>query len=323
MVAFTGRSQSSPEKVLSSFQKQLKIYYQQKESRWITDAEKKKLESYLQKVGRRSYEYQLIQYTLDYVAGEVNLKLLEQMDKEFPLKNDHLHILLDAYVIENKAFKRKEVSRKIYNAGLIDKGILEYHNNVLQSCPTNAFLFTFGYDDTYALRILQDVKGTRTDVTILSIDLLKNDTYRKFAVSKLGVSNNSTIVKNTKSVLKSWMTVSKEVTCITLTYPVSYFTSIGLDHLYNVGLIYQYSNNTIDVSSVITDNWGKFSLAYFTTQTSVTQRALNRNYFMPLFTWYRALDSGNKLRRSIQYRIKILVKFTGKTDEINRLIFNE
>lgn len=74
--------------------------------------------------------------------------------------------------------KRKEVNEKWFERNEMSPGLLNYGYNVLMSLEPNAIIFTQHDNDTYPLWMLQDVKKIRTDVTVLSFDMLLVKSYR-------------------------------------------------------------------------------------------------------------------------------------------------
>jgi hypothetical protein len=83
--------------------------------------------------------------------------------------------------------KRKEVNKKWFERNEMSPGLLNYGYNVLMSLETDAIIFTQHDNDTYPLWMIQDVKNIRTDVTVLSFDMLLVKSYRDKVFEKYNI----------------------------------------------------------------------------------------------------------------------------------------
>jgi len=75
----------------------------------------------------------------------------------------------------------------------------DYSYNILQSCDTDAIIFTNGDNDTFPLWYLQEVEGIRKDVSIINLSLLNTDWYIKQlrdGSPAVAISLNDTQIEN-------------------------------------------------------------------------------------------------------------------------------
>jgi len=77
--------------------------------------------------------------------------------------------------------------KKWFRTNYLSGQLLTYAYNVLISLDINSVLFTQQDNDTYPLWMLQDALKIRTDVTVINIDFLLIESYRKQIYERLKV----------------------------------------------------------------------------------------------------------------------------------------
>ena len=80
----------------------------------------------------------------------------------------------DAIAMDNKALQKK-IAIDLHTS--YSSFTYAYFEILLNSLPKNAILITNALDDTFPLKILQVNKNTRTDVALVSIEMLQDSNY--------------------------------------------------------------------------------------------------------------------------------------------------
>lgn len=83
---------------------------------------------------------------------------------------------------------RKEVNQRWFQRNGLSPGLLAYGYNVLLSLQPGAILLTEHDNDTYPLWMLQDAKNVRSDVAVINIDFLLDDSFRTPTFQQLGIT---------------------------------------------------------------------------------------------------------------------------------------
>ncbi|MCE3295171.1 MAG: hypothetical protein K0R65_885 [Crocinitomicaceae bacterium] len=124
-----------------------------------------------------SFEY----HYFKYAAGNYNVALIDNLLAAQKLKPNSVdvHVQLAAYHFikeENKALK--EDLEFLLKNKKIEEEVLVYATDILNSVEENGTLLTHGFDDTYSVMYLQEVKKIRTDVRLISVDFMQSEFYR-------------------------------------------------------------------------------------------------------------------------------------------------
>ena len=208
--------------------------------------------------------------------------------------------LIEHYELSGNASALQVHYTKLYNSQVSTYTVMEYNYNLLMSVEPNAIIFTNENNDSYPAWILQQVKGIRTDVSIVNASLLKNKSYIKRLLKQKNIAlpeiTFDTDPKTEKEFVKQIvLEISKKYPqtpmFFALTYPVQGFFE---DSLYCTGLAYKFSAAPIDNIKLLQKNIeSKFHLDYLNNcllpSDSLDQEinSLNFNYTIPFAILYK------------------------------------
>ena len=218
---------------------------------------------------------------------------------------------------------RATFTKKLDESGLIYPSLMNYSYNVLMSVEDNGFLFVNSDNTTIPLWVLQDVYNIRKDVTILNLDLLKNESYRSTVLNGLNYPENLTTLMKLPGFNPD---VSFYYALTTPTEETAYME----DKLYIVGLATKMSQTEIDNYVVLKENIEeKFLLDYLSVDfygepKYATGKMLTQNYIVPFYVLKQYYDQIDDLERSEFWKEEI-IKVAEKTQIGSRikLLFDE
>lgn len=149
--------------------------------------------------------------------------------------------------------KRKEVNNKWFLRNEMSPGLLAYGYNVLMSMEPNGIIFTQHDNDTYPLWMLQDVKGIRTDVSVINFDMLLVKSYREQVFERLNITQLDNVFEesnpyNLEAVLNHILAnyKGKRPIFVGLSVTPKYYEKYS-GNLYIVGLTLKYSDKPIEL----------------------------------------------------------------------------
>lgn len=99
------------------------------------------------------------------------------------MSNEHMVGFLELRIYQNEKEAYKELEKGLYSDFMISTA-----KNFLNSCDSNAILFTGGDTDTYPLLYVQAQYGYRADVSVVNLGLLNTDRYINSFREKIGRS---------------------------------------------------------------------------------------------------------------------------------------
>jgi hypothetical protein len=269
-----------------NYYKSNRYSYYSKTSKKVTAAEQNDLDNITSSMGAvvpESYEYNYIKYwNGNYNTS--NFKYLEAAYALDPTRAELYDDFIAHYEITGMTSKKNEFCQKLMQSGEISEEIMAYNYNVLMSLDQNAVLVTNGENDTYPLWVLQEVKGIRTDVTVLNTDLLGVDAYRKAKLEAVGLSSSHDPKTSKTSFLKS---IAKSNTSAPVYFGLTVEPSAlkaMKGELFVTGLAMKYSPNGMNNLQVLQTNWETTFKADYLEKTGSTStiRKMNMNYVLPL-----------------------------------------
>lgn len=243
----------------------------------------------LEETAPESFEF----HYYKYVAGNYDISLIDHLKKAETLKPNNSDVqtqMAAYYLIKNDSKSTLTYLTKLVDNSKLTKDVLNYSEDLLQSAPENGVLITHGFDDTYSVSYLQLKNKLRTDVQIISLDLLQSKDYRKLLSERGFVMPERTVID--VQFLKEFC--SKNVTknlSVSMTTPKEYLTSIQ-QNLFVVGLVFEYHTD-LTFDNFFKNNylWYEvFSKKIISTAVTEKSKQLGANY-LPMLLHLRMVYS--------------------------------
>jgi hypothetical protein len=193
--------------------------------------------SLLAQAAPESFEY----HYYIYLAGNYTVELIDHLRKAEGLRpeNSDVHIQIAAYdLITNNLNEAKKYLKKLHSNGRINEVMLAYGKDLMRCVPENGCLITHGFEDTYAAYYTQLFMNERPDVTIISLDFLQSEAYRKSLTAKgynLPINSLIDVAYLTEFCA---LNATKKLS-VSLTVPKEYFVPTQ-QHLFVTGLVMEY-----------------------------------------------------------------------------------
>lgn len=264
------------------------------------------------------FEYQLAEYQIGNhdVSKFDFLKEAERLNPN----NKTVQLQLTAYNEITGGSQKLEYLKKLNGSKYFSEDLLNYARFVLTTLPEKSVLITHGVDDTYPIWIEQSINNFKSDVSIISLDLLQSEEYRN-KLKKQGFSIPTATFIDTKYLQEFIRLNGSKSIHISMTVPAPYLKSIqssleieglsmstkSIDPATKNQQIYQQVLDEMDNIKKPTTSVGK-------------QLQLN---FVPMLLVIRSSDKVSKDKRLVQKidkQILEIAKAAGKESQVKTLM---
>jgi hypothetical protein len=131
------------------------------------------------------YANKSLDYYLQIQAKDPNYKPIIIDDLQLKIDHDLMHYFEYLMSVKEPEKARTFLDRVHYN-----DGYLTYASSILNTCPENAILITYGDTDSYPIWYLQEKDGYRKDVTVLNNSLMQTAWYMTMAKERFGLNTS-------------------------------------------------------------------------------------------------------------------------------------
>lgn len=260
-----------------------------------------------------SYEYHLVKY----VNGNFDASLANHLLEAYKLKPTSTEVLREMfgyYAMMNDQTKTKEIASVLKNQYTTAE--LAYYESVFSSSTGTFYLFS-GESDAYPALVLQSLGKIRSNVTIINLDFLQNDNYRKRIQSLVG-GLNMKFIANEAAFVSAMINAKSSTFCVSTTVSQNYLGSL-VSSMNITGLIYQ--KDAQDQKGKLQKFWNQVqpTLASLALSSS-KEKALYGNYLPPLLTLYKLKIMNNEKDLILKNGIVALAQKIGEVEAVNGIL---
>lgn len=197
------------------------------------------------------------------------LPLIEKGLALNPKDDDLLENMITYCEVSGRTAKLKDYYTQLFQSKVNPFPVVEYNYNVLMSLDKNAIVFTAGDNDTYPAWMLQQVKGIRTDVSVINMSLAQIPGYLERVLKQKNIVLPEETLKIGSKTCNEFIKqlvfeINKKNPEVAIFFALSCdVESVFADSLYCTGLAHKFSTKKFDNISQLRSNVEtKFHLDY-------------------------------------------------------------
>lgn len=263
-----------------------------------------------------SFEY----HYFTYVAGNYNLDLISHLEKAKELKPTNSDVIaqMAAYhtIVSDTNASSNELSQ-LAQMGRIESDVLTYDNALLNSVSTNGVLLTHGFDDAFGSMYLQQNNDVRTDVKIVSLDLMQSKVYRD-SLQKDGFQMPNSQVVDVQFFRDFCAQNQSKNLNLSLTFPKPYLQP-QINQLEVRGLVYVFKDFSENNDSENQQIWNKINQSKAIESVKTEKgKQLTANY-LPMLFYLRDLYEKQNRENEIPPIDKAIEKIGIQTNKLKQI----
>ena len=240
-----------------------------------------------------SYEFLMMKHR----QGEGGLDVLKQA-VQLPSRDAEVYYsLISLYETSGSTSEAEAAYQALYADQDISPVLLDYNYNMLMSVGQGGVLFTNGDNDTYPAWVLQRVKGIRTDVTVINVFLMRQPGYLEYLLAERDIQLSLEELPDRAApaflaaFCKAMAIDYPDIPVYTAMTLSQVFTRPMAEHLYMVGLAYQYHSSRLENVALLVENWEQrfrldhLSMDWYTDlhpSFTMLNNSLQLNYITPM-----------------------------------------
>ena len=260
-----------------------------------------------------SYEYHLVKYVNGNFDASAAIHLLEAY-KLKPNSTEVLREMFGYYAMMNDQTKTKEIASVLKNQYTTAE--FAYYESLFSTSTGTFYLFS-GESDAYPALVLQSLGKIRSNATIINLDFLQNDAYRKRIQSQVG-GLNMKFLGNEAAFVSAMINAKSSTFCVSTTVSQNYLGSL-VSSMTITGLVYQ--KDAQDQKARLQKFWNQVQPTFESLILSGSSgNALYGNYLPPLLTLYRLKILNSEKDLILRNGIVALAQKIGEVEAVNGIL---
>ncbi len=259
-----------------------------------------------------------------YLVSKYNPKQFPELQQAAQLNPNKTEVQQELAVYgfaTNNQQLADSVTQQMISQNKITNGVLGYATDLVNSVPSNGTLLLHGYTELIPANFEKNNQN-RSDIELISVDLMQSPDYQQNLSEKGFVMPNSTYVDTAFVQEFCSLNASKNI-YLSMSFPKEYFQGIS-QFLHPVGLTFGYKLNRFDYNTwntrLIESVWQKNQIGI---SQDAQSDALSANYLPALISIERLYQEYNKTEEAKKMSALILdvatrARKTGQLSKIKR-----